>query len=234
MPVTETLTPTEAAPASNPSEASNPPLSLVEPKLWAGKYKSVDELEAAYKNSAVVFDENVRLKKDLERHQIPSDYTVPDTLQMRAAELAELKLIAKNAGLTQEQFMKTATDMQNRMQGQLHAFEEARKAVGEANMNVLTDYVSKHYPERLREHVMNKLIQDKEAMQDALKHRETLLHTGAPGMDKANPGTPEKYDGEKELVEAAKAYHKNPRDKEAQKKYVALAAAVGEARYKKD
>lgn len=234
MSLTETLTPNETSPTnsgSNPSEPS-PTLTLVEPKLYAGKYKSVEELEEAYKASERFIGENTTLKKQIEQHtKVPDDYEVPPEIAMRETEIAELKSIARNAGLNQEQFVKTAKDMQNRISYQLSTFEQAKQELGEANLNVLTDYVTKNYPERLREHVLNKLIKDKDAMSDAMKHRESILNTQAPGMDSGNAGKPEKFDGEKDLKAAAAAYHKNPRDKEAQKRYVSLAAEVGNERF---
>ncbi|WP_010598211.1 hypothetical protein [Rickettsiella massiliensis] len=47
------------------------------PKLYASKYKSVEELEKAYKKSATVFNENKALQKKLKSFAIPENYQLP-------------------------------------------------------------------------------------------------------------------------------------------------------------
>lgn len=231
MSLTETITTPNSTPTASLSEPSIP-LTILEPKLYAGKYKSVEDLEEGYKASEKFISENAVLKKKIEMFEkVPDDYEVSPEIAMRDAEIRELKVIAKNAGLNQDQFIKTAKEMQERLKYQLTAFEQAKQEVGEANLNILTDYVTSHYPERLREVVLTKLIKDKDAMTDALKHRESLLNSSVPGMDGAAGGKVEKFDGQKELIEAAKAAHKNPRDKVAQKHYIDIAAQIGNERF---
>ncbi len=235
MSLTETLTETQTpTPPQDPSTSSTLPLTGTEPKLYAGKYKSIEDLEEAYKASEKFIGENTTLKKELERQtSVPDDYEVNGEIVLRDAEVAELKAIAKNAGLNQEQFLKTALEMQSRISHQLTSFEQAKQDLGEANLNLLNDYVVKNYPERLREVVLTKLIKDKDAMTDALKHRDTILNTQAPGMDKGTTDKPQKFDGEKDLKEAAQEYHKNPKDHKARERYINLARETGEARFKK-
>lgn len=48
------------------------------PKLYAGKYKSVDELEKAYKNSAKVFNENKALQEKFKSYKAPHNYSLPE------------------------------------------------------------------------------------------------------------------------------------------------------------
>lgn len=237
MSLTETLTETPQTPQtppSDPSTSSTLPLTGSEPKLYAGKYKSVEDLEEAYKASEKFIGENTTLKRELEKYtKPPEDYEVPSDIVMRDTEIQELKAIARNAGLNQDQFLKTAKEMQDRISYQLTAFEQAKQELGEANLNILTDYVTKNYPERLREVVLTKLIKDKDAMSDAMKHRDSVLNNQAPGMDKATADKPQKYDGEKDLKEAATAYHKNPKDHKARQRYIELARATGEERFKR-
>lgn len=45
-----------------------------QPKLYAGKYKSVEELEKAYKNSAKVFNDNKTLQERLKNYEVPESY----------------------------------------------------------------------------------------------------------------------------------------------------------------
>jgi hypothetical protein len=181
-----------------------------------------------------VYEENSTLKKELDKYtKPPEDYEVPSEIVMRDTEIQELKAIARNAGLNQDQFLKTAKEMQDRINYQLSSYEQAKQELGEANLNILTDYVAKNYPERLREVVLTKIIKDKDAMSDAMKHRDSILNNQAPGMDKAGADKPQKYDGEKDLKEAALAHHKNPKDAKARDRYIELAKQTGEERFKR-
>ena len=142
--------------------------SLTTPKLWAGKYKTPEELEEGYKNSLPVFNENKELKSKLEKFSVPETYNVPDDIKLRAGDIAEIKALAKNAEMNQAQFEKTAREMQARIQSQLESAEQAKQAIGVEKMNLLNDYVAKNYPKSLHETVLNKLIKDKDAMADVL------------------------------------------------------------------
>jgi len=204
--------------------------TISEPRLWAGKYKSPEDLEVAYKNVAGTFEENRELKSKIAIYTTaPDDYVVPADITLRDNELVEIKAMAKNAGLTQDHFERMAKDMHGKIQSQLHNFQEAKTALGEERVNVLTDYVKKNYPESLQDTVLNKLIKDKNAMSDALNHRDKLLNSQAPGMSSASTSIPQKYDGENELRNIANEYRKRPT--EANKaKYIDVARQVGEAR----
>lgn len=226
---------TETATAETQSDSNvTDILTGSEPKLWAGKYKTVEELEEGYKSSLTVHNENKELKKQLESFtNIPDDYSVPDDLALREIELKDIKALAKNAGLTQEQFLRTAKEMQNRIAAQNSQFENAKKEIGEETLNVLDDYVSKNYPSSLKEHILNKLIRDKKAMTEAMEHRDKTLNSSAPGMDRGSISSPEKYDGAHELQKAAAEHHKDPRNKEKKARYLNLAKEVGHERFGK-
>lgn len=207
--------------------------SLVDgqPKLWAGKYKTVEDLEEAYKKTAKLYQDYQVLQKQVEvLTKAPDDYDVPTDVVMRGQEIEGLKLIAKNAVLTQEQFNKTARDMQDRVSKQNQAFEDAKKSIGDEKLIVLEDYVKKNYPAKLHEHVLIKLIKDKEAMNDALKDRDARLNSQAPGMSQAGGSVTEKFDGERELKKAAHEYSQDPRDPSKKRRYIELAKDVGHAR----
>lgn len=206
-------------------------ISGSEPKLWAGKYKTPEALEEAYKNSSKVFNENSELKKQLETvTKAPDDYTVPEGVGLKEHELKEIKQIAKEAGLNQEHFAKMAKQMDAKIVLSKKSLEDAKTSLGEEKLNVLTDYVKKNYPETLHDTVLTKLIKDPNAMSDALKDRDKRLNSSVPGMGKASGSGPDKYDGETELVKAANEYKKNKTPLNKQK-YIKLAAEVGNARY---
>jgi hypothetical protein len=160
-----------------------------EQKKYAGKFDTVEQLEEGYKNSAKVFQENENLKKQLETFtKAPDDYLRPDGVELQDNDLDEVKRLAKSAGLTQEHFNRLAKDWSARKQSKKQAFEEKIKALGEENLNVLKDYVAKHYPEKVADAVLDKLIKDDSAREAALKHREQLLNSTTPGLSKVNGG----------------------------------------------
>ena len=203
-----------------------------EPKLWAGKYKSVEDLEEAYKHSAKVFNENEELKKRYEQATtVPEAYTAPDGISLRENELHEINQIAKSAGLTQAQYEKTAREMEGRIKAQREGFERARSEIGNERLVILEDYVKKTFPESLQQPVINHIIKDKKAMDDALKHRDSLLNSTVPGMDKAGAGAPKSYDGQSEVAKAAEEYRRNPTQAN-RNKYINIAAEVGNERFK--
>jgi uncharacterized phage infection (PIP) family protein YhgE len=202
-----------------------------EQRLYAGKYQTVEALEEAYKNSAKVFNENKELHSRIESlSKIPETYQKPDDIALTGNELAEIERIAKQAGLNQDQFSKTAREMQSRIMQQRKEFEDAKNAIDKTELNLVTDYVKNYYPEKLQEAVLNTLIKDKTAMSDALKHREQLLNSSAPGMSGATGHTPApKYDGHDEMMKARAEYTKNPTERN-RNKYIKLAEEVGHSR----
>ena len=231
---------TETKLETTPSESSTPEHGTVvdiltgdEPKLYAGKYKSDDELEKAYNSSATVIRDEREKARTLEsKYKVPDEYEIPPELSMRDGEINEIKNIAKKAGLSQLQFVETAKEMQARVKHEIDSMESAKAGIGQEKLNVVNDYVERFYPESLRSTVLNKIIKDGNAMNDAMKHRDSILNSAAPGMSQGSTGATEsRYDGQSELVKAANQYakSKSPADKE---RYIKLAAEVGNERYK--
>ncbi len=224
---------TSATPSPTPVESVESVTSVVvgEPKLWAGKYKSPEDLEEAYKNTAKIYQDNQELKKQVDRlSTVPDDYEVPSELGLRQADVNEIKAIAKASGLNQDQFVKTAQEMQTRIVKQNEAFEESKKSLGEDKLTLINDYVNKNIPKHLHDVVLNKLIRNKDALDEALAHRSKLLNSEAPGMSQAGGNVTQKYDGEAELRKAAEEAHKDPSNMQKRNKYIELAREVGEAR----
>lgn len=202
-----------------------------EPKLWAGKYKTVEELENAYKNSARIYDENKELKAQVEKYtKVPDDYNIPDDIALREAEAKEIKLLAKRTGLTQDQCVNLAKEVHAKNIDVAQKFEEQKKALSEKDFGLLTDYVST-YPEGVRDVVMSKLIRDKPAREQAMNARNEQLNSKVPGINSAGgSGGGERYDGEQELINVAREVERNPRDQKLKEKYIRIANEVGEAR----
>ncbi len=216
---------------SNEIEPINTEEIIVEEttKLYAGKYKSVEELEKAYKNSAKVFNDNKTLQERLKNYEVPENYNLPD-VSLPETMLQEIEALAKAAGLNQEQFNKTLfamTEQQKQYQTQL---EDKKKTLG-SKLSIVQDYVTKTYPTSLHTTILNTLIGDENAMTEALKHRDQLLNSQIPGLSNQQANLSDPYDVQQELLKAAKEYERNQSDKN-RKRYINLAKEVAEARFK--
>ena len=74
-------------------------------KLYAGKFKTVEDLEVGYKNSAAVYDENTKLKNQLDEvTKVPDAYLNPADVELEANRLSNLQARAKESGMTQKQY----------------------------------------------------------------------------------------------------------------------------------
>lgn len=194
-------------------------------KLYAGKFKTVEELEAGYKNSLPTFQENETLKKKVEElSTIPDSYLNPNDVEIDTNRVADLQARAKEAGLTQAQYEKLVRSDKSRVDAYKTNFENAKKAVGEETMNILTDYVNKHYPKELQENMLNTFIGNKDARQAALNHRQQLLNNQVPGMNKTAAGGGY-HVSDDDIRKAYAAKEKNKGDIKARNHYMNLLAA---------
>ncbi len=199
----------------NPNEEENTP------KLYAGKFKTAEELEAGYKNAAVVFDENEKLKQQVgELSTVPDNYLNPADVELEANRLTDIQQRAKDAGLTQIQYEKMVRSEKARIERNNQTFENARKDVGEQTLNILNDYVSKHYPKELQQNMLNTFIANKDARTAALNHRDQLLNNQVPGMSKTAAGGYNVTDEDIQKAYAKK--EKNPGDLRARQHYINL------------
>lgn len=203
-----------------------------EEKLYAGKYKTIEDLEAAVigkdKEYTKIFNELGEFKS---KYSVPEDYQVEEGLDIADSELSELKKLAKQAGLTQNQFLSTTKQIAQRNKSLKQQLEDQRKNIGEEKLKLLDDYVTRAYPDKIKPIVLNHLIQDKQAMSEALDHRDKLLNTSIPGIKggEASAGS-QRYDGEAELLQAARESQADPRDMHKRDRYLKLAQDVGHAR----
>lgn len=194
-------------------------------KLYAGKFKTVEELEAGYKNSLPTFQENESLKTKLkEATEVPVSYLNPADVELDANRVSDLQARAREAGLTQAQYEKMVRDDKKRVDNYKSTFENARKEVGEETLNILRDYVGKHYPKALQDNMLNTFIVNKEARQAALDHRQQLLNNRVPGMDKT-PAAGGYTVTDEDINKAYAAKEKNKGDMRAREHYMNLLAA---------
>ncbi|TLY48225.1 MAG: hypothetical protein E6K54_02650 [Gammaproteobacteria bacterium] len=146
--------------------------------------------------------------------------------------LQEIEGLAKAANLSQEQFTKTLYAMAEQQKYYQTQLEDKKKILGD-KLNVVQDYVTKNYPASLQATVLNTLIGDENAMNEALNHRDQLLNSQVPGLSnqQAHHRT-DPYDGQQEMLKMAKEYEKNPNAKNREK-LINLAREIAEARFKK-
>ena len=178
-----------------------------EPKLYAGKYKSVEELEKGYCHSLQSLNE---IKSELKSFTAPEEYVIPD-VKTHHEIISRAKELAKSTGLSQSQFDAVVRKMDEKNRDSIEKFEESKKRAGE-KLDILEDYVSRHYPKKLKSTIINSLVMDPEAMDEALKHRESMLNTQVPGIHSARGSSFSTNDNkEKEkMIEAMRNYNSNP------------------------
>jgi hypothetical protein len=195
-------------------------------KLYAGKFKTVEELEAGYKNSAIIYDENQNLKtKVSELSTIPENYLNPSDVELDQNRIADIQARAKETGMTQAQYEKFVRSDKARVDKNKESFVNMKKEVGEQTLNILTDYVSKNYPKELQENMLNTFIVNKDARTAALNHRTQLLNNNIPGM---NRPAQTNYNVTQDDVDKAYAVkEKDPHNLEKRKAYLNLLNARG-------
>lgn len=193
-------------------------------KLYAGKYKSIQELEKAYTNSSTVFNENRALK---EKYKVPENYVVPE-VSLPETVINDLQQLAKSAGFNQEQFDKTIVSIHEQKKQQQTQLESKKQQLGD-QLKVVEDYVMKNYPHALYDTILTTLLGDENAMSDAMKHRDQVLNSQVPGLNNQRGNFSDTYDGKAELINLAREYEKNPTEKN-KNRYINLAKEVAEAR----
>jgi transcriptional regulator with XRE-family HTH domain len=193
-------------------------------KLYAGKFKTVEELEAGYKNSLPVFQENENLKKKVDEvTKIPDEYMTPADIALHDEDAAEVKRLAKNSGLTQAQYEKLARETHARTKSNVDSYEAAKKELGADKINQIQDFVTKTYGEKVGAKLLKDAITNKEIREELLAQRTAALNSAAPGMGRTG-GAPS-YSVTKKDVLTARTEMEKVRGKarvEARNKYISL------------
>ena len=206
-------------------------------KLYAGKFKSVEELENGYKQSLPLYQKNKELEDKLkQREYIPDDYSVPESVAMRDTQINELKKLAKSAGLNDEQFSRPAISVNENIKNQMQAFEARQESIGEEKINLAKSFVDNKFSgfsDDFRSNMINQIIMDDNTMNDALRLREQDLNSSVPGSSRTT-GSPAKtdqmQDARAELLDLAQQTEMRPNDMHLRKKYISKAEEVGQYR----
>jgi hypothetical protein len=193
-------------------------------QLYAGKFKTVAELEQGYKNSLPAFQEAENLKKQLETvTKVPDDYNTPTDISLHDSDLADVKKEAKASGLTQNQYEKLVRERNAKSANKFQSYEQAKKDLGADNLNILQDFIGKTYPEKAAAVLLKQAIMDKDIRESILNQRTEALNSGVPGISKLTGGKNYNVTHEDVLKARDSMMKARGRDRvEAQKRYVAL------------
>jgi hypothetical protein len=202
-----------------------------ETKLYAGKFKSVEDLEAGYNNAAKVYQENEDLKKKVDEvTTVPDDYQVPQDVMLHDNDVKDLKEVAKKSALTQTQFERLAMEQNQKVKVMADSFENAKKELGADNLNLLQDFIAKTYPDKVADKMLKEAIKDKDLRQQLLDQRTKMLNSSVPGINRPSNGAYNSvtHDDVKKARDAMMQTRGKARI-EAQKRYVALSHALAHA-----
>jgi len=160
------------------------------PVLYAGKFKTVEELEAGYNNAAKVYQDNEDLKSKYDSvTKVPDDYAIPQGIELHENDVANIKKTAKESGLTQAQFDKLAMAQNQSVKSKFESFENSKKEIGVDNLNLLQDFISKSYPEKAGAALLKEAIKNKEVRDAILEQRKQALNSSVPGTNKVSTGS---------------------------------------------
>lgn len=159
-------------------------------------------------------------------------FDTPEALEEAYNNTAKVYQENQELKTKHEESTKKLQSIEENEQKRRNSFEERKKVLGDDKINILHDYTKKFLPEKLQEVALNKLIEDEEAMNQALKDRDNRLNSKAPGMNSGSTSTPERYDGQKDLLAAREEHRRHPTQKNREK-YIDLCRQIGEERFKK-
>jgi hypothetical protein len=206
-----------------------------EPQLYAGKFKSVDELEKAYKEGFGVHLKNKELESKIQEFTtVPDDYTIPENISLRNAKLSELKELAKTSGMTQDQFNNAAKKVNDDIQKNLSQYQEAMEKVGDDKINVVKGYLDKKlsaFDDDIKGNILTKVISNNDVMEKIMSDREKDLNSNVPGINQtADQKVMRENDMKREKYEAGLKTMLDPRDKAAKAKFINICRDIGHAR----
>jgi Glu-tRNA(Gln) amidotransferase subunit E-like FAD-binding protein len=203
--------------------------------LYAGKFKSVEELEKGYKESLSVHMKNKELEEKLSNIQaVPESYNTPEMSNLDSKQLEELTEVARHSKMTQAQFDAAIESLASNAKQQQTQWDTRKKLVGEQNINVLKKYVDENfssYDDGFRNSMLNQIISNDSTMEKAMKDRENKLNSSLPGTNQTGQTMPSDIaSGRAEAQKLALRAMAEPNNKEARAKLVNMCRDIGHAR----
>lgn len=204
------------------------PATTDQPRLYCGKYKTVEELEAAHNNSAKLYQE----KQDLERkakelelkfeesRKVPDSYQLDEKVSLPESEKTELTALARQAGMTQDQFSKYVLQLAERRKAEQDELAKSKVERGD-KLKQVEEYIAKEYPSELKDLIIDRAIRDKSAFEAIMKHREQRLNTSIPGAGAVTVAGGFKQVTDEDVRKLAHdAFFKYPNDPVAKKRHL--------------
>ena len=205
-----------------------------EPQLYAGKFKSIEDLEKGYKEGLSVHLRNKELETEINTMRtLPDSYQVPEGIQLRESHINDIKDLAKCSGMNQNQFDSALKNYNDKVASQLSDIETRRNQVGEEKINVIKGYVDNKFSEfddSFRQEVINKCIRDDNMMEKVMSDRDNMLNSKAPGVNQVPVQVQRRNDMKSELFDAGIKAKMDPRNKSAREKYINLCRDVAHAK----
>lgn len=205
-------------------EGSTQPLSIPEPRLFANKYKSTEELERAHLEAQKkISEQGAKLKE----YVVPEEYVIESTVELVDDTKGKLTELAKQSGLTQSQFNKIVEQLVERNKARAleiqKAQDEVKQVMGDEKLIKLDAYIDLNYPAKLANSLKYAYRQDKEMALDLYQRREQVLNTtfaagvgsGVVPMDKSQ-----------KLRELALKLEANPNDVRARQEFEQLSRSA--------
>lgn len=184
------------------------PEQTPEIKLYAGKYKTVEELEKGYNSSASYINE---VKAQLSNYKVPDSYILPQDVNTHHEIVEEVKDLALSSHLSQAQFEAVLRTKAQKNQDAINKLEQARANAGD-NLKLIEDYVGKTCPETIKHTVLNNILLNENAMKETLNRRNQTLNSEVPGVNSASSSAPvgNIHDDKQKMVAAYHQYTNNP------------------------
>lgn len=157
--------------------------NTIEQELFAGKYKSTEELVKGYGEQQKYIDSLRNSLKDkeslLSEYSPPTEYKLPEGLnEVRALHLKEL---AKNNNLTQKQLDGIISNIIE-SDNKVNELQKQKKSSLGSDYDKIKNYVEVAFPtnKHLQEAVINTALLNQEAAKEILNQREYMHRSTIP------------------------------------------------------
>lgn len=203
-------------------------------RLYAGKFKTVEELEKGYRESLPVHIKNKELEERLSKiGSVPNEYMVPVGIELSQDKVREIQHISKEAGMNQDQFSNAVKAASIEYHEKMTRLEERKAEIGEQKVNMVKSYLDRNFNsfgEDVKNDLFLKTIENPATMEQIMNDRESQLNSTIPGTDRISISTNPQQSLEKEFKEACKISSGNPADAEARNRTIELANQLAEAK----